>query len=124
MNRRPQPHKGGGGGGGSNSHRPRRKRRGEGSQRPDPVVEQVSRAAPVLKTYKVVFYENLAQAREDALNLAELKASCGQLNIVVRTEGGMDDPLLLQYGKVFAGEAWTLIHKRRVDDGWYNEPHE
>lgn len=122
MNRRPQHQQQQGN---KNSQRPRRKRRGDGSQRPDPTVEVVSRqAAPVLRTYQVVFYDTHAQAREDAPKLAELKAACDQLNIVIRAEGGMDDPQLLSYGKIYAGEAWTLIHKRRVDDGWYLEPRE
>lgn len=89
-------------------------------------VEAVSRKAPpVLKRYGVVFYETHAQAREDAENL-EIKAKeVDQLNIVVRAEGTMEDPELLKYGKLFAGEAWHLIHRRRVDDDkWYNEPHE
>jgi hypothetical protein len=24
--------------------------------------------------------------------------------------------------KVFAGNAWTIIHERRKADGWYDEP--
>jgi len=39
-------------------------------------------------------------------------------------EGTIADPELLKYGKIFAGEAWHLIHRRRVDEKWYDEPHE
>jgi hypothetical protein len=58
------------------------------------------------------------------VRLTELKQQCDQLNIVIKAEGSMDDPELLNYGKIYAGEAWHLIHKRRETDGWYNEPHE
>lgn len=117
MNRRPSP--------GKSSQRPRRRRRGEGSQRAEPTVELLTKKAPpVLRRYQVVFYDTHAQAREDSAQLAALKAACDQLNIVIRAEGGMDDPSLLPYGKIYAGEAWTLIHKRRVEDGWYNSPQE
>jgi hypothetical protein len=119
LNKRPNPDKN------PNRHR-RRRRGGGGGQKPEPVVEQAvpKKAPPKLKRYAIVFYENHAQAREDSSHLGELRDSCDQLNIVIKAEGSMEDPELLQYGKIYAGEAWTLIHKRRVDDGWYNDLHE
>lgn len=78
----------------------------------------------MLRRYTVAFYENFAQAREDLPRLSALREEFDQVNIVIRADGNMDDPDLSPVGKVFAGEAWTLIHKRRVDDGWYNEPRE
>lgn len=130
MNKRPP---------GKGQNRNRRRRRGEGqgqgqgkgdgkSQgqgRSDPLVEHAKAARPpVLRRYTVAFYENFAQAREDLVRLSSLRNEFDQVNIVIRADGNMDDPDLTQVGKVFAGEAWTLIHKRRVDDGWYNEPRE
>jgi hypothetical protein len=44
---------------------------------------------------------------------------------VIRAEGNMDDPKLLGIDnkvKVFAGAAWTTIHERRQEEGWYNIP--
>ena len=32
-------------------------------------------------------------------------------------------PDLNRIGKVFAGMAWTTIHERRVDEGWYLDLH-
>ncbi len=105
--------------------RPRRRRRGgQGSDRGRSEAEVVKKGPPVLKKYAVVFYENHAQAREDQQRLAELKQDCDQLNIVIKAEGSMDDPELTQHGRVYAGDAWSLIHRRRVDDGWYNDKHE
>jgi len=61
-------------------------------------------------------------AKADLEQLAIKAKEFDQLNIVVKAEGDMDDPDLTKIGKVFAGAAWTLIHERRVQDGWYNEP--
>ena len=75
------------------------------------------------KRYGVVFYDTIEAAKEDGTVLLDKAREVDQLNIVIRAESPMDDSQLLQYGKLFAGEAWTLIHERRVEDGWYNEPH-
>ncbi|MCX6130727.1 MAG: hypothetical protein NTX25_16920 [Proteobacteria bacterium] len=124
----------------SDRSRPRRRKRSGGNgpghtggpDRPQrtELIQQVHtenqsrRIQPVLKRYAVIFYETHAQAREDAANLEQKKAAVDQVNIVIRAEGSMEDPELLKYGKVYAGEAWHLIHTRRVDEGWYNEVHE
>ncbi len=99
---------------------------GQGQQRPEPIVEYAPKQPKprVLKKYTVAFYETFVQAREDLPRLLELKNEFDQINIVIKADGNMDDPELSAIGKVFAGEAWTLIHKRRVDDGWYNEARE
>lgn len=105
--------------------RPRRRRRSNQSgERGRSEAEVQKKAPPVLKKYGVVFYENHALAREDAAKLAELKSEVDQLNIVIKAEGSMDDPELVAHGRVYAGDAWSLIHKRRVEEGWYNEMHE
>ena len=75
------------------------------------------------KRYGVVFYDTLNSAKEDGPNLLEKAKEVDQLNIVIRAEAPMDDPDLLQYGKLYAGEAWALIHDRRVEEGWYEVPH-
>lgn len=106
---------------------PRRRRRsgqGAGENRARPEAEVVKKGPPVLRKYAVVFYENHALAKEDVQKLEELAKDCDQLNIVIKAEGSMDDPELVAHGRVYAGEAWHLIHRRRVDDGWYNEKRE
>jgi hypothetical protein len=121
-NRRRRGGGGGGGGpqqgGGGGQRQPRQQ--GEAA----PAVEITRKAPPVMRRYGVIFYDNHAQAREDAATLLEKSKEVDQLNIVIRAEGTMDDPELLKYGKIFAGEAWHLIHRRRVDEKWYDEPHE
>ncbi len=77
----------------------------------------------VPKRYGVVFYDSVIQAKEDLATLLERAKTVEQLNIVIKAEGPIDEPDLNQYGKVYAGEAWTLIHQRRHDDGWYDVPH-
>ncbi len=141
MNRRPNNQQGSGGQHGDRNRNRRRRgggggghqqgSGGSGGQRqPRPqgdapqAVEVTRKAPPVMRRYGVIFYDNHAQAREDAATLQAKAKECDQLNIVIRAEGTMDDPELLKFGKVFAGEAWHLIHRRRVDEKWYDEPHE
>ena len=83
--------------------------------RPPPQREPIS--------YAVTFYETHADAKRDGEALTEKSKAVGQLNIVIRAEGDMDDPELTKFGKVYAGAAWALIHDRRVEEGWYEKPH-
>lgn len=89
-------------------------------------VTQEFRHAPV-RSYKVIFFDNLHAAKSDLARLKDLAQSCDQLNIVIRSdanaEANMDDQELAAYGKVFAGAAWALIHERRVSEGWYEKAH-
>jgi hypothetical protein len=78
---------------------------------------QNSRQLP--KTCGVVFFDTLAQAKADLLQLKAMASKYDQLNIVVRAEGSMEDPDLNAIGRLFCGAAWTLIHERRRADGWY-----
>ena len=75
-----------------------------------------------LLNYAVLFFETPQKAVESIMEIEETAKSVDQLNIVIRQEADMDIPELTQHGKVFAGEAWALIHDRRVEDGWYDEP--
>ncbi len=75
-----------------------------------------------LKKYGVIFFETFAAAKTEKAQISEAAKQCEQLNIVIKAEGDMDDAEFKEFGKLFAGEAWYLIHERRVADGWYNEP--
>ena len=74
--------------------------------------------------YGVAIYESFAAAKADKDTIAAKAKDVDQFNLVIRAEGNMDDPDLLALGpiKVFAGSAWTLIHERRIQDGWYDSP--
>lgn len=85
-------------------------------QRPEP-----PKPKPVLRRYGVVFYDSIPAAKADLATLQSKAKEVDQLNIVIRAEADMDDAELNALGKVFAGAAWTLIHERRVSDGWYND---
>lgn len=78
----------------------------------------------IKRRYGLAIYDSFAQAKADLNRLKELVAQFDQLNIVIRAEGNMDDPELNAIGpvKVFAGAAWSLIHERRQQDGWYEQP--
>lgn len=74
------------------------------------------------KRYGLLFYENFNEAKSNVETLASKAKEVEQLNIVIKAEGNMKDPELTQYGVVYAGEAWHLIHQRRQEDGWYDQP--
>jgi hypothetical protein len=71
-----------------------------------------------------LFFDTFQEAKRGADSIRQSLNGCDQLNLVIREHGNMDDPDLLALGKIkiFAGTAWALIHDRRVQDGWYNEP--
>jgi hypothetical protein len=76
------------------------------------------------KKYSIVFFDTLMSAKSDLAKLEEMSKNCDQLNVVIRSEANMDDEDLNKFSKVFAGAAWALIHERRVQDGWYEQPQE
>lgn len=77
------------------------------------------------KKYSVLFFDTFIAARSDSEAIKEQCQSCDQLNVVIKAEGNMDDVELLsidQKVKVYAGAAWTTIHERRKEEGWYDSP--
>ena len=118
-----------------NRNRSRRRRKPSKSKAPqkkqtasptDPFAKDSPPRKPVKKhipkRYGVVFYDSHQAAKDDQSQLLEKAKEFDQLNIVIKAEGPMDDPELLQYGKLYAGAAGHRIHERRVEEGWYNEP--
>jgi len=93
---------------------------------PKKPTEDFSKHTPTdPRNYKVKFFDNFKDARSDLDGLKTLCDDCDQLNVVVRAEGDMTDPEILGIDpkiKLFAGEAWSLIHDRRVEDQWYESP--
>ena len=75
-----------------------------------------------LLRYGILFFDTLQKAKDSIMEIEEHAKSVDQLNIVIRAESNMDIEELTKHGKVFAGEAWALVHDRRVEDGWYDEP--
>lgn len=78
-----------------------------------------------IRRYDMVLYDTFAAAKADHSVIAQKAQACDQLNVVIRAEGNMDDAELLGLSpkvKIFAGNAWTIIHERRKTDGWYDEP--
>ncbi|MBM4253885.1 MAG: hypothetical protein FJ146_18100 [Deltaproteobacteria bacterium] len=86
--------------------------------RPEPPFVHVE------KRYAVAIFDTLQAAKADLDQLVAKTAEVDQLNVVIRAESSMDDPELIAIPKlkVFAGAAWTLIHERRITDGWYDAP--
>ena len=76
-------------------------------------------------TYHVMFFDSFPAAKSQSDQILSACSQCAQLNVVIKAEGNMDDQELLGISdniKVFAGAAWTLIHERRQDEGWYDIP--
>jgi hypothetical protein len=96
------------------------------SKAPVEEMEDFSRytqSAP--RVYKVLFFDTFAAAKSENDSIKKACEGCDQLNVVIAAEGNMDDVDILsidQKVKIFAGEAWTLIHQRRVEENWYAEP--
>jgi len=79
------------------------------------------------RNYAVVFFENFNDAKKQRESIKVASMKCDQINVVIKAEGDMDDQEILSIDpkvKLFAGAAWTLIHERRFQDGWYLGPHE
>lgn len=77
-----------------------------------------------IKTYNLIFFDTFLKARQSKKEILEKSQNCDQLNVVIREEGNMDDPELLDihpHVKVYAGQAWTTIHERRLAENWYKE---
>lgn len=116
----------------NNQHDPKRQQNNRpgstSEQRPQqpvkPRLPEPERYQPQpTKRFEVIFFDTFMEAKTSLDQIREKRRNCDQLNIVIRADGDMDDPILSEFGKVFAGEAWTLIHKRRSDEGWYKEAH-
>ncbi len=77
-----------------------------------------------IKKYGISFFETLAAAKAELQELVSKAESYDQYNVVVRAEANMDDVDFNKYPKLklFAGAAWTLIHERRNEEGWYDGP--
>ena len=80
-----------------------------------------------VKKYNLIVFDTFNEAKAARKRIEVLCAESEQVNVVIREEGNMEDGVLLGIDpkvKVFAGKAWTTIHERRAQEGWYdgNEP--
>lgn len=115
---------------GKDSHQPKNSRRDASESEAQQAAKLAAIEAEdrqfnhVSKKYGVVVFDTLAQAHQDQDQIRAKADLVDQLNVVIRAETNMDDPILLTIPKVkvFAGTAWALIHDRRIADGWYDVP--
>ena len=80
-----------------------------------------------LKKYQVMFFESIPSALFAQAEILDQSSRYDQLNIVIRSEGANNDPTLQALNdniKVYAGNAWWLIHERRKTEGWYDNTQE
>ncbi len=70
------------------------------------------------------FLETFAQAKNSEEKILSLSQEYDQVSLVIKEEGDMDNPELLEISpqvKVYAGVAWTKIHEMRREEGFYKE---
>jgi hypothetical protein len=82
--------------------------------------------APEPKTYQFKEFDNFKAAHADISSLSALAESCDQLNVIIKAEGNMEDEQILEASPkitIYAGEAWYLIHTRRLEEKWYDSQH-
>lgn len=75
------------------------------------------------KKIHIIFFETFAEAKQAIEKIKQGCVGCDQLNVVIREEGDMNHPVILGVDpkvKLYAGQAWNLIHERRLSEGWYN----
>lgn len=76
--------------------------------------------------YKFLCYDTHLLARQAEEEIKTMCETCDKLNIILKAEGHMDDPVITGISEkitIYAGEAWTLIHTRRLEENWYEMPH-
>ena len=71
------------------------------------------------KAYGVLFFSTIQEAMAKQKEIKAKSVEYDQLNIVIKQEGNRVIPELEALGKVFLGEAWSIVHTRRQEDGFY-----
>jgi hypothetical protein len=89
---------------------------------PEPIDEEPPKVW-IPKSYGVLLFDTLAEAQGSLEVISEKAKSVDQLNVVVRAEDNAQAASLKKVDNVkyFCGNAWTIIHERRIADGWYEE---
>lgn len=74
------------------------------------------------KTFDIDFYSTLSEAERNLESISAKAKLVDQFNMVIEAEDPVDlNSPLIEHGVVYCGNAWTIIHRRRVEDGWYSE---
>lgn len=87
-------------------------------------IKDFSKFSSSLKqSFYLLTYDSFQAAKADKETILKYcREPYDQVNIAIKAEGNMDDPELLGLDdkvKVYAGEAWFLIHQRRLEEDWY-----
>lgn len=96
-----------------------RGRRGQQNRKRDNQRPFKQQAIHLPKTYDVLFYKTLREAEADQPRIRAKSGHVDQLNVVVEAEDLTEEFAFSDVAELYCGAAWTLIHRRRVEDNWY-----
>lgn len=80
------------------------------------IKEHFSKTCPL-------FFKTFTQTKSSSAKILEACEKYEAVYLIIKEEGDMDDPDLLTLHKaikVYAGTAWTGIHKMRLEEGLYD----
>ena len=75
------------------------------------------------KTY-VIFTDTFSSTKKESEKIKNFCTSYNQVKIIIKQEGNMYDEEILSISpkiKIYAGVAWTLIYKRRLENNLLKE---
>lgn len=97
------------------------RRRPQGQRRGGEDRAFKQQAIPLPTTYDVLFYKSIREAEAHQADIRAKAHLVDQMNVVLEAEDLIEDYSFADAAELYCGAAWTLIHRRRVEDGWYSE---
>lgn len=97
------------------------RRRPQGQRRSGEDRSFKQQAIPLPTTYDVLFYKSIREAEAHQADIRAKAHLVDQMNVVLEAEDLIEDYSFADAAELYCGAAWTLIHRRRVEDGWYSD---
>lgn len=97
------------------------RRRPQGQRRGGEDRSFKQQVIPLPTTYDVLFYKSIREAEAHQADIRAKAHLVDQMNVVLEAEDLIEEYSFADAAELYCGAAWTLIHRRRVEDGWYSE---